>query len=83
MLSSETALLPPSVKEVLVEFIDANVNWLQHGAGLSKSDARLVYAAMEGAMSAAALKQDPKWIESVSESVQRFVSRLPVVEIEQ
>lgn len=73
MLSSETALLPPSVKQVLIEFVDANVSWLEQGLGLPTSEARLIYTAMEGAMSTAALKQDVRWVESVSESVKRFV----------
>ncbi len=73
MLSSETALLPSSVKQVLIEFVDANVSWLEQGLGVPTSDARLIYTAMEGAMSTAALKQDVQWVASVSESVKRFV----------
>lgn len=74
MLSNEIALLPSSVKEVLVLFVQENVAWLQQALadsqGLSdleaKRQAQLVYSALEGAMGVAALTQDSSWLETVS-----------------
>ncbi|MFK7804565.1 MAG: TetR/AcrR family transcriptional regulator [Anaerolineae bacterium] len=81
MLSNEIALLPDSVKEVLVVFVQENVMWLQQAIADSqgsseaeaKKQAQLVYSALEGAMGVAALTQDSSWLETVSSRVSSLI----------
>jgi len=77
MLSNEAALLPDVVQDAVIEFVEANIAWLQKAlAGNnhandadSKAQATLIYSAFEGAMSVAALMQDKKWLQTVIDSV--------------
>jgi TetR/AcrR family transcriptional regulator, transcriptional repressor for nem operon len=74
VLSSESALLPERVQQEIAAFVDANVVWLEQAlAGGSKKrnkaihqNARLIYAALQGAMAVARLKQDSRWLDDVS-----------------
>jgi TetR/AcrR family transcriptional regulator, transcriptional repressor for nem operon len=82
MLSTEVQLLPEKVRTAVIDFVDANVNWLQQALGLdekgdskprSKEAAQWIYCSLQGAMSAAALTNDRSWIEAASRSaLQRF-----------
>ncbi len=82
MLSNEVVLLPEKVKEAVISFVDANVEWLQQALGLnekgqtrprSKEAAQWIYCSLQGAMSAAALTNDRTWIEAASRSaLERF-----------
>ena len=82
MLSTEVQLLPEKVREAVIDFVDANINWLQQALGLdekgefmprSKEAAQWIYCSLQGAMSAAALTNDRTWIEAAASSaLQRF-----------
>jgi len=89
MLSSEVQLLPEKVRKAVIDFVDANVMWLQEALGLdekgvslprSKEAAQWIYCSLQGAMSAAALTNDRTWIEAATRSaLQRFFE---IVEVE-
>ena len=82
MLSTEVQLLPEKVRAAVIDFVDANVNWLQQALGLdekgetmprSKEAAQWIYCSLQGAMSAAALTNDRSWIDAAASSaLQRF-----------
>ena len=75
VLTNEAEQLPDSVREVVIEFVQANIAWLEQALEKSPNDlnavkrAELVYSALEGAMGVASLKQDQLWIDRVSEAV--------------
>ena len=78
MLSNEVALLPESVREAVVDFVNANIAWLEIALGQkvereSKKVAKLIYCGLEGAMGAAALTHDKSWIEDVSKFTVRAI----------
>ena len=82
MLSNETALLPDSVKQATIEFIERNVAWLEAVLRLDPSNfseeeirdrARLIYSALEGAMSVSALTQSSAWLDSISKVIYPLV----------
>ena len=72
MLSNEIALLPIAVKAIMIEFVEANIAWLEQalgGGADATKQAKVVYAALEGAMSTSALLQDGSWLDSVTDSI--------------
>jgi hypothetical protein len=89
MLFSEVQLLPEKVRKTVIDFVDANVMWLQEALELdekgeslprSKEAAQWIYCSLQGAMSAVALTNDRTWIEAATRSaLQRFFE---IVEVE-
>ena len=75
VLTSEAEQLPNSVRVVVIEFVQANIAWLEQALEKPPNDANarkraeLVYSALEGAMGVASLQQDHRWIDRVSEAV--------------
>jgi TetR/AcrR family transcriptional repressor of nem operon len=75
VLSNEAEQLPDSVREVIIDFVRANISWLEKALelnsenGLARERAELVYCALEGAMGVASLQQDHNWIDRVSQTV--------------
>ena len=73
MLSNEVALLPEALRQEVVGFVDANINWLEKALSLDAASdhhrtAKAIYCGLEGAMAAAALTNDVSWIEDVASS---------------
>ncbi|MEM7674070.1 MAG: TetR/AcrR family transcriptional regulator [Verrucomicrobiota bacterium] len=75
ILSNEAEQLPESVRKVIVDFVRANVSWLEqvleqdYEDGMARERAELVYCALEGAMGVASLQQDLSWIDRIYKSV--------------
>lgn len=78
VLSNEAEQLPESVRTLVVEFVAANVSWLEQALeqttvnGNARERAELVYCALEGAMGVAALQQDHNWVDRVANAVDRL-----------
>lgn len=77
VLSKEVESLPEKVKNAVIDFVEANIDWLTQAlAGHSdlrtkeelKESAQWIYCSLQGAMTAAALTNDKSWIESASKS---------------
>lgn len=79
MFSNEANLLPVSLREAIGTFVDANIEWLTRALagpvepeadwGIFERKARSIYAALEGAIGVAALKDDSGWLVDVSEEL--------------
>ena len=77
VLSKEVDSLPENVKNAVIDFVNANIDWLEQAlAGRStiisqeklRETAQWIYCSLQGAMTAAALTKDKSWIESASNS---------------
>ena len=76
MFSNEAYLLPESVRQEIYRFVELNLEWLRGVLSMGQaaevadaeieSQARFVYAALEGAIGLAALRNDAGWISGVS-----------------
>lgn len=71
MLSNEVALLPEPLRLVVVDFVNANIGWLEkalkHDSDRDqRRTAKAIYCSLEGAMAAAALTKDVSWIQDVA-----------------
>ena len=84
MLSHEADLLPDKVKQVVTDFVDRNVCWIEEAivdgtADRNREDAKekayLVYCSIEGAMAVASLKQNEHWIAIVSDQLVQNILR--------
>ena len=82
VLSKDVEIMPENVKNAVIDFVGANIDWLTKAlAGTTslqteeelKESAQWIYCSLQGAMTAAALTKDKSWIESASNSaINRF-----------
>ncbi len=80
-LSNESALLPEKLRECISTFVDANIAWLEKAISRDpktisqqhRDQAHLLFSALEGAMGAAALKQDLGWLKTVGNTACRSI----------
>lgn len=82
VLSKDVEIMPEKVKNAVIDFVEANIDWLTKAlegtTGLTsevelKENAQWIYCSLQGAMTAAALTKDKSWIESASKSaISRF-----------
>jgi TetR/AcrR family transcriptional repressor of nem operon len=77
VLSKEVESLPEKVKNAVIDFVNANIDWLTQAlsghANLKsqeelKESAQWIYCSLQGAMTVSALTMDKSWIKSASKS---------------
>jgi len=77
VLSKEVESLPEKVKNAVIDFVNANIDWLTQAlsghANLNSQEelresAQWIYCSLQGAMTASALTKDKSWIKSASKS---------------
>lgn len=82
VLSNEADLLPDSVKTAVIEFVEANIVWLEkvishYGSedqrGQAREIARVIYCSLEGAMGVAAISKDGTWVDDVASIVRNLI----------
>ena len=77
VLSKDAEAMPAKVRNAVVDFVGANIDWLTRALAGGQSDqsfedykdsAQWIYCSLQGAMTAAALTGDKSWIESASKA---------------